>query len=294
MDFVNKRLLEVHKRWIDAYSEVSALLNDGVICIADVLNAHLSLADYFFENGEGEKDVEDIGLIDKGLLSSAVAMQIDGRSENLKWETDYEKCSALFYGLIKNHPFHHGNKRTALLTALYYLSKLNRRPTAHHKELEIITRIIASNTIKDRKAFKPFSKFENGEIRFLAQYFQKYTRPIFKKCYVITYNELNKKLGDFGFSLNDPHGNSIDIIRIEKRASLFGFRNKREKHTKIGVIGFPGWTREVPRKEMKILRGYTGLTAKDGFDSQCVYKKAPPLSSLINEYSGVFHRLAQK
>ena len=294
MEFVNKGLLKVHKRWVDALSEVSALLNDGVICIADVLNAHLSLADYFLENGEGEKNVGDIGLIDKGLLSSAVAMQIDGRSENLKWETDYERCSALFYGLIKNHPFHDYNKRTALLTALYYLSKLNRRPTAHHKELEIITRIIASNTIQDRKAFKPFSKFEDGEIRFLAQYLQKHTRPITKRCYLVTYNELNEKLGGFGFCLKNPHGNSIDIIQIGKRSSLFGFRNKGEKHTRVGAIGFPGWTREVPRKEMKILREYTGLTIKDGFDSQCVYKEAPPLSSLINEYSGFFQRLSQK
>lgn len=294
MEFVNQRLLEVHKRWVDAFSEESALLNDCVICIVDVLNAHFSITDYFIENGEGEKDIGDIGPIDKGLLSSAVAMQIVECSGNLKWKTDYEKCSALFYGLIKNHPFHDCNKRTALLTTLYYLSKLNLTPTAHHKELEIITRIIASNTIQDRKAFKPYSKFENGEIRFLAQYLQKNTRPIDKKYYVITYNELNNKLGGFGYYLNNPHGNLIDIIRIGKRSSLFGVRNNREKHTRVGTIGFSGWTRELPRKEMRLLREYTGLSAKDGFDSQVVYNEAPPLSSLINAYSGVLQRLAKK
>jgi len=157
-----------------------------------------------------------------------------------------------------------------------------------------MTLIIASNTIRDRKAFKPYSKFEDGEIRFLAQYFQKNTRPIDKKYYIITYSELNKKLGGFGFYLNNPHGNSIDIIRIEKQSPLFGFGKKREKHTSVGVIDFPGWTREVSRKEMRLLRAYTGLAAKDGFDSQVVYKEAPPLSSLINNYSGVLQELAKK
>jgi len=236
----------------------------------------------------------DIGPIDKELLSSAVAMQIVGCSGNQKWKTDYEKCSALFYGLIKNPPFHDCNKRTALLATLYYLSKLNRTPSAHHKELEIITLIIASNTIRDRKAFKAYSKFEDGEIRFLAQYFEKNTRPIDKRYYVITYNELNKKLGGFGFHLNNPHGNSIDIIRIGKRSSLLGLRKKNERHTRVGVIDFPGWTREVSRREMRLLREYTGLTVEDGFDSQVVYKGEPPLSSLINEYGGILEQLAKK
>ena len=294
MEFVNQRLLEEHKRWIDALAQESALFKDCAICITDVINIHFSIADYFLENSEGEKRVGDFGPIDKELLSSAVARQIGGYSGNPIWKTDFEKCATLFYGLIKNHPFHDFNKSTALLTALYYLSKLNSAPTARHKELEIITLIIASNEIRDRKAFKPYSEFEDGEIRFLAQYFQKNTRPIDKRFYVITYYELNKLLDGFGYSLNNPQGNSIDIIRIEKRSSLFGLPLKRDRYTKVGVIGFIGWTREVSNKEMRLLRESTGLTVKDGFDSQVAYKGDPPLSSLVNKYSGVLQYLAKK
>jgi prophage maintenance system killer protein len=294
MELVNQGVLEEHKRWLDVLSEARALFNGGGICIIDVLNAHFSIVDYFLENDEGEKGVGGIGPIDKGLFSSTVAMQIVGPSGNLKWKTEYEKCAALFYGLIKNQPFHDCNKRTALLTALYYLAKLNRAPTARHKELEVITLIIASNTIRDREAFKPYLKFEDGEIRFLAGYFQRNTRPINRRDYKITYNKLNKILGGFGFYLNNPHGNAIDIIRIGKRSSLFGLRKKRERHTRVGAIGFPGWTRAISRKEMRLLREYTGLTAKDGFDAQVVYQGGLPLSSLINEYSGVLEQLAKK
>ena len=294
MEFVNQGVLEEHKRWTDAFSEENALFNDCMISITDVLNTYFSIVDYFLEIGEGEIGGGEIGPINKELLSSAVSRQISGYSGNPKWKTDYEKCATLFYGLIKNHPFINFNKRTALLTALYYLSKLNRAPTARHKELEIITLIIASNEIRNRKAFKPYSKFEDGEIRFLAQYFQKNTRPIDKRYYVITYNELNKLLGGFGYSLNNPLGNSIDITRIEKRSSLFGWPIKRERDTKVGVIRFNGWTREVSNEEMRLLREYTGLTVKDGLDSQVAYEKDPPLSSLLNKYSSVLHLLAKK
>ena len=294
MEFVNQGLSEEHKRLIDTLIEESTQFSDCLIGIADVLNTHFSIIDYFLENGEGGKGVAGIGPIDRGLLSSAVAAQKTEYSGGLKWKTDFEKCAALFYGLIKNHPFHYYNKTTALITALHYLSRLNCAPTASHKELEIITRIIASNTLRDRKAFKPFTKFENGEIRFLAQYFQRNTRTLDERDYNITYSELNKILSGFGFHLNHPRGNSIDIVRIEKRSSLFGLRKTKMGHTSVGVIGFPGWTREVSKKEMRLISAYTGLAATDDFDPQVVYRGGPPLSSLIDAYSGIFPSLVPK
>lgn len=294
MEFVNQGLSEEYNRLIDALLEESARFNDCVIGIIDVLNVHFSIIDYFLENGKGRKGVKGISPVDKGLLSSAVATQKAEYSEGLRWTTDYEKCAALFYGLIKNHPFHDYNKITALLTALYYLSKLNCAPTASHKELEITTRIIASNTIRDRKAFKPFSKFEDGEIRFLAQYFQRNTRPLDERDYQITYSQLNRLLSGFGFYLNHTHGNSIDIVRIEKPSLLFGFQKARGGGTSVGVISFPGWNSEVSKEEMRLIGTYTGLAANDDLDPQAVYKEGPPLSSLINEYSAIFPRLAPK
>ena len=294
MEIVNQALFDEHKRWVDAFSEESALFNDCVISITDVLNTHFYIVDYFLENGESEKGGGAIGPINKELLSSAVARQKNGNSGYPNWETDYEKCATLFYGLIKNHPFNGCNKRTALLTAIYYLAKLNRAPTARHKELEIITLIVASNEIRDRKAFKPYSKFEDGEIRFLAQYFEKNSHTIDTRHYVITYYELNKLLGGFGYSLNNPRGNSIDITRIENRSSLFGLPIKKERHKRVGSIEFPGWTREVSKIGIRLIREYTGLTAKDGLASQIAYKGDPPLSSLLNKYSDVLQLLAKK
>ena len=75
---------------------------------------------------------------------------------------------------------------------------------------------------------------------------------------------------------------------------MFGLPKKRKKHTRVGVLNFPGWTRGVSKKEMDLIKEFTGLTAKESFDSRLVYKGVPPLSSLINHYSGVLQQLANK
>lgn len=294
MDYTNKDLIIDHQRCIDELAEEIDFSNGCIISIADVLDAHYSIVDYFLEKGKDEKRVGGIGPRDKGLLSSAVARQWVGYGRKTKWTTEYEKCATLFYGLIKNHPFHDCNKRTALLTALYYLSKINRTPNIRHRELERLTLSVASNELWNKKKFQSFKYLEDGEILFLAKYLKKISRPLDKRHYVITYNELNKILGKFGYFLDNPHNNSIDVMRIDKKFSFLGFRKNIKSDVRVGVIGFPGWTREVPRKEMKYLREVTNLTAKDGFDSQVIYKGAKPISSLINEFNGLLQRLADK
>lgn len=294
MEFVNQGLLKVYSESIQAFSEANESFNSCVICIEDVLDVYFAIVDFCLENGGGVDDVEHIGWIDKASLFSAVAMQLVDFSGKLEWKTDYEKCSALFYGLIRNRPFHDCNKRTALLTALYYLSKLERDSISNHRELEILTLIIESNTIRDRKAFEEYSKFEDGEIRFLSKYFSENTRPAGNRRYIITYIELSKQLRGFGFCLDNPRGSSIELVREENRAPLLGILKNRKKRVKVGVIRFPGWTREVPDKEMGLVRQYTGLTDKNGLHHHVVYRGEPPLSSLINQYRDIMERLSKK
>lgn len=59
------------------------------------------------------------GVRDEGLLASALA-----RPQNLAAYRDptlFELAAALGYGLVKNHPFIDGNKRTAFLCAYVFL-----------------------------------------------------------------------------------------------------------------------------------------------------------------------------
>ena len=60
------------------------------------------------------------GLRDRGLLSSALA-----RPRNMagyKAPTVFDLAAAYAYGIVKNHPFIDGNKRTGFLVAYIFLA----------------------------------------------------------------------------------------------------------------------------------------------------------------------------
>lgn len=294
MEFVNQDLYDEHRRWINKVSEESDLFKDCVICIADVLDAHFSIVDYFLDEESGSNAVGGIGPRDTGLLSSAVARQITSFNDTYKWKNEFEKCATLFYGLIKNHPFHDCNKRTAVLSLLYYLQKINRTPTIGQRRLEKLTLRVAKNSLDEDRRFKPYQKQEDGEIYYIARFLQKNSRKIDKRYYIITYHQLNSRLHDFDHRLENPQKNCIDIVKTSRKRTFFGLGREKIIEQRVGHIGFPGWTKEVARRDMKTVRERTGLTPKDGFDSEVFYRGAEPLKSLINYYSGLLKRLSNK
>jgi len=60
------------------------------------------------------------------------------------------KASILFYLLIKNHPFQNGNKRIAIMSLLYFLSKNKKWLKMSERNLYLFS--------KDVAASKPFSR----------------------------------------------------------------------------------------------------------------------------------------
>lgn len=58
---------------------------------------------------------------DHGLISSAAARPFQSAGGKFIYKTITEKAAALFHSLVANHPFHNGNKRTAVLAADHFL-----------------------------------------------------------------------------------------------------------------------------------------------------------------------------
>lgn len=67
------------------------------------------------------------GLRDLGRLEAALATQTQAVFGEELYATLYEKSAALIRGIVADHPFVDGNKRTALLTGLTFL-KANDAP----------------------------------------------------------------------------------------------------------------------------------------------------------------------
>ncbi|MBN2429403.1 MAG: Fic family protein [Deltaproteobacteria bacterium] len=132
MDKIYPKLKEEYQFWMRQIGE-DHFAGAKTIGFNDVLRAHYLLVDYFIREGEA---IAASGPKSTHLLMSAIGRQTAGYGGTLKWSDDLEVCATLFFGLVKNHPFVDGNKRTGFLIAIYQLLKMGRTPDAPQKEFE--------------------------------------------------------------------------------------------------------------------------------------------------------------
>ena len=66
--------------------------------------------------------IPDYNTRNNALLDSALASPRHTFDGKLLYPTFVEQASALFYSMIKNHPFLNGNKRIAVMTLLIFLA----------------------------------------------------------------------------------------------------------------------------------------------------------------------------
>ena len=80
--------------------------------IQDIYELHNQLEDAFILSS---------GVRDENLLASAVNTPFQTFMGNDLYASIYDKAAQLCYGIVKNHPFTDGNKRTALHSMYVYL-----------------------------------------------------------------------------------------------------------------------------------------------------------------------------
>lgn len=269
------------------YERWTRILNDNEtpadgLSTQDVLRVHFLIVDMFYGKNAG---LGGIGPKDIGLLESAVSRQHSGYGQYIKWERAEDKAATLMYGLIMNHAFHDANKRTAFLSTLYLLRRSGLVIQVSEKQFEDFTVIIADNSFRKREKFlRSFSDQEDAEIKYVSHMLKTMTRQFDKKDCVITYRELDRILHRFDFGLFYPSNNYIDVCRI----------NGEEPGERICRIGFPSWSKQVLRQNLKHLRTETGLDALNGVDSHAFFRDAEPVSSLMAKYYEPLVRLADR
>jgi death-on-curing protein len=261
----------------------------------DVLDAHFSIADYFFRDEYG---MAGVGFRDVNSFVSTVERQFTGFFDTEVYESEFEVVATLLYGIIKNHPFYDGNKRTAFLCSLLQLHRMGRTITVPEKEFEDLMVEIADNSIRRRSAFKEFVKkrSENPEVKYLARYLQKNTRKTAQLSGTIKFRELRQILEANGFKLNYSNRGTIDIIKMEEqRIPRFFFSDRIErKNIVVGNIAYHGEGVDVPDNTLKMVRQLCGLTEQDGFDGEVLIRDAQPTFRLIASYRSALQNLAYR
>lgn len=101
---------------------------------------------YELHNQLEESFILSSGVRDENLLASAVNTPFQTFMGNDLYPSIYDKAAQLCYGIVKNHPFTDGNKRTALHSMYVYLIINGFDITATQQEVEnLIINVAAGN-----------------------------------------------------------------------------------------------------------------------------------------------------
>lgn len=277
MKYLPKELKDDYDYAVNKNPNISDI-NLPYINIQDVLKAHYILADYFTDelNGyPGEKMLA--GVRDSNLLYSAICRQIVSNGEKIKYRDPLHICATLFFGLTKDHAFHDGNKRTALLILIKQLTEYGYYPIHEIKEFENLVESIAENKIpeKYRNVYKKFKKTDDPIIETIAYILRRITEKKDRSFH------LNINMKEFCQSLKEKNRVEFELenSKIKFKRTVKVFLHIKEFSY---VVKFYGWTRPIE----------AGM-ARDTFDRLGLIDEYPTFNSLINGDNALYTIIQQ-
>jgi death-on-curing protein len=242
------------------------------------------------------------GIRSQALLESAVGRQHAGFGPFRKYDTAISNAATLAFGICCDHPFHNGNKRTALVSMLAHLDKnrLTLKGTVRQDELydlmiSLASRQLSTERIPARARRRLVLRRHDADhqVSELCQWLEHRTDRVTRGERPVTYRHLRPILKRHGYVLTEIRSNSIVVCREERvRKGIV----RREEHVRlkpIGRIGYRNEGEEVSRKTMKQLRKMCRLTETDGVDTDSFYEGAEVVDAFVNRYRTVLRRLAK-
>lgn len=259
----------------------------------DVKHIHESLVEEF---SESPNPISPPGVKSENLLASAVFRQHTSLNNIMKYPDPYSNAATLTFGICCDHPFHNGNKRTALVALLAHLYKnrLSFDGVGEPQLYSLVINVSTHNVTNSKKKSKhsPDRPLPDDEVNAVSVWIRDNTRLIQKGERQITYRQLRHVLEHFGFTLSNPKGNSIDISNLIEVSDFF----LRTRHipNRIGSIPYPGDKVIVSVAAMKYIRRLCKLTAEFGIDSGTFYGEGDPVDVFIIQHREILQRLATK
>jgi len=266
------------------------------LAAAEVRQIHEALV---FDFAQSKDPISPIGIRSEDLLESAVSRQLVGYDGVRKFPDPIDNAATLLYGICSNHPFFNGNKRTALVAMLVHLdkNKLTLFDTNQDDLYDLMINV-AKHTIvlhfDKRSRTKEVLRYSSDqEVGAIAKWIRERASRLTRGEKLITFRELKRILHSHDYALENPHDNSIDIVRYEEvRVGLLFRRKVTTVRKRIGDMCWPGENQQVSIKEVKRVRKMCQLCEEDGVDSDSFYGSAVVIDAFVNRYRRILKRLA--
>lgn len=263
-------------------------LDHPLINLSDAFRAYFILVHYFNDDSGGdEREKMCVGIRSVHLLASALGRQNITFGGRQKYREPLDICATLFFGMVKNHSFADGNKRTALLLLLYQLQLYGYFPKASKREFEKLVLSVADSSLKTkyRLHYRKVKKDFDWEVRLISRILKQmvvkkdnsyHVSPTMKEfCTALETRGVRciAENGKVKFSYTEP-GKWLVIPPKEHSYSVI----------------FGGWTRTVGARTARDVLQMLGL-----YDQFASYKDvlvgSEPLYELVDNFKEPLRRL---
>jgi death-on-curing family protein len=239
----------------------------------DVEAIHWHVVDEFSRSRD---PVDPPGVRDPNLLESAVFRPHTSLGKILKYPTLSMSAAALFHSLVLNHPFHNGNKRTALVAVIVLLDKHGYTLLRAENQLYDFVLSLANHLLVDRNSL-PAEQLADAEATIVAEWLQKGIHRVSKTEHIIRFDELRRILTTCGCTFGNPSGSGIRISRGPLQTQVF-YRNEGT---------------DVPQNTVHKIRKDLELDSEHGYDSDIFYNGGRKIDDFILKHRDVLARLAK-
>jgi death-on-curing protein len=266
-------------------------LSHPLLNLSDAFRAYFILIHYFTDvSTDEETEKMMVGIRSVDLLASALGRQTVSFGGKLKYTAPIDICATLFFGMVKNHSFNDGNKRTALLLLLYQLQLYGYYPTASKKQFENLVLHVADGSVEThyRSVYKKYKRDDDAVIRTIAHLLRNMTAKKDNAYHIApTMREFCTALEAQGVICRIENGKTKFAYRVPGKWFMF---NSTEKNFSIP---FHGWTRTVGAKTARETLRELGL-----YDQFPSYKHlldgTDSLYELVDEFKEPLRRLKDK
>ena len=263
----------------------------GMLTVEEVNSIHARLCDDFAKTSD---PIDPPGCRSMALLESAVSRQHSGYGDLLKYHEPVLNAASLLYGICNDHPFHNGNKRTALVAALAHLDRNRLVLRAAQRDVLRLMINVADHSIVQRplrigRETTPVPRrgTPDEEVTAIAEWFRPRLEKLTRGEAQITYRELRQILANFGLTVGQAR-NKAAITRTERRF----LRGSRQQT--LMALDWPGDGRQVSISTVKHVRQTLRLCEEDGVTSEAFYGRGVRIDRYINDYRLVLRKLASR
>lgn len=248
--------------------------------------------------------VDPPGVKNVNSLESAVFRQHTGSNGWYKYDSVFKNCATLVFAIIRNHPFHNGNKRVAFLAMIKHLFENGYvlSPSTKHDYIYKLLLALADNKLPDflsqidKKLYKQYRAMnvwsDEMVIDILSQWIRRNSE--YKNVTVKTKIKLQqiREMLEAKNIFMEVNGTWLTLFQ-KKEKRFWGLGTGKFDRINVRTYGLGNSMSEVGIKVINQIRKDYCLTQKDGFDNNAFYDREEFIDQEMVTYKTIIYKLSQ-